>query len=150
MKSHPILLATILTIGCASSDNTKQPGNAAETASSASIPSIRQRTNADPSFATPQKKLDEGEVRMALLVLPGDALVEVDKVPVRRRNGLIELLGKVGEERRVEVFWGANAKVEHVLKIEAPGGALQLIDAEEETKLKIGPAKGPAVFNNDE
>lgn len=150
MSRFSILLISFFMASCASKGTTKQTGALEGTSSSASTASIRHRTSADPSTATPQKKLGEDEVRMSVLVLPGDALVEVDKVPVRRRNGLIELVGKVGEERRVEVFWGTNAKIEHVLKIEVPSLSLPLIDAEEESKLKIGPAKGPAVFNNDE
>lgn len=151
MKLGSIAMAALFVMGgCASSSNTKQSEATDASGSHASAASIRKRTNADPSTSTPQKKLGEGEVRMAVLVLPGDAMVDVDKVPARRRNGMIELVGKVGDERRVEVFWGANVKIEHVLKIEVPGGSLPLIDAEEESKSKVGLAKTPAVFDVNE
>jgi hypothetical protein len=47
--------------------------------------------------------LDADERRVKLLVLPADAAVEVDGVPVRRRDGAIELSGKVGQTHRVRL-----------------------------------------------
>jgi hypothetical protein len=41
-----------------------------------------------------------------LIVLPGDAEVEVNDRAVRRRNGVIELTGKAGDRLRMHVFDG--------------------------------------------
>ena len=50
-----------------------------------------------PPAATAQlgrRRLGADERRVKLLVLPADAAVEVDGVPARRRDGVIELSGK--------------------------------------------------------
>jgi len=48
-------------------------------------------------------RLGADERRVKLLVLPADAAVEVDGVPARRRDGIIELSGKVGQTHRVRL-----------------------------------------------
>lgn len=57
-----------------------------------------------PTMARPGvHRLGAGERRVKLLVLPADAAVEVDGVPARRRDGVIELSGKVGQTHRVRL-----------------------------------------------
>lgn len=140
---------TVVVQGCGSERKNESP-EASNTPALISSANLRRRTSTDPSPATPQRKRGEGEVRVSLLVLPGDALAEVDKVPVRRRNGMVELVGNVGDERRVDVSWGANTKVEKMVIIEVNGTTPRLIDAEAESKVKTGPAKTPAVFDVNE
>ncbi|WP_437496913.1 hypothetical protein [Sorangium sp. So ce1099] len=86
-----------------------QPGveeGVAEPATSALEIAVEPRA---PAAARPAAhRLDAGERRVKLLVLPADAVVEVDGVPVRRRDGVIELSGKVGQAHRVRVSRGAQ------------------------------------------
>ncbi|WP_437931602.1 hypothetical protein WMF37_20860 [Sorangium sp. So ce291] len=57
-----------------------------------------------PAMARPGvRRLGADERRVKLLVLPADAAVEVDGVPVRRRDGVIELSGRVGQTHRVRL-----------------------------------------------
>lgn len=143
------MAATLLIVGCGSAGEKEK---SAETDKNVVVlaPGIRRRSNTDPSTATPQRLLAADEVRVALLVLPGDAIVEVDKVPVRRRNGMVELAGRVGDEHRVEVFLGATSRVERTVKIEAAGTSPQLINANEDNTANVGPAKAPVVFDVNE
>ncbi|WP_437787419.1 hypothetical protein [Sorangium sp. So ce1097] len=86
-----------------------QPGveeGGAEPATSAGENAVEARA---PAAARPAAhRLGAGERRVKLLVLPADAVVEVDGVPVRRRDGVIELAGKVGQTHRVRVSRGAR------------------------------------------
>lgn len=149
MRHFAFCLTVVLVAGCGSGGEKEELG-AADSPASSSSAMIRQRTNTDPFLGTPQEKLGDGEVRVSLLVLPGDAVVEVNKVPVRRRNGMIELVGAIGTGQRVDVFWGANATIEKMVTIAASGVSPPLIDAEAENKSKGGPAKTPAVFDVNE
>ena len=89
---------------------------------------LRARTTPNVSTRKEQPALADDEVRVPLFVLPGDALVEVDDVVVRRRNGTVELVGKVGTERRVRVYSGATRTEEKIVKIEATGTSPESID----------------------
>ncbi|WP_437738658.1 hypothetical protein [Sorangium sp. So ce1335] len=86
-----------------------QPGveeGGAEPATSAGENAVEARA---PAAARPAAhRLGAGERRVKLLVLPADAVVEVDGVPMRRRDGVIELSGKVGQTHRVRVSRGAR------------------------------------------
>ncbi|WP_437901486.1 hypothetical protein [Sorangium sp. So ce124] len=86
-----------------------QPGvdeGGAEPATSAGEVAVETGAPATPRSAV--HRLGGGERRVKLLVLPADAVVEVDGVPVRRRDGVIELSGKVGQTHRVRVSRGAQ------------------------------------------
>ncbi|KYF89427.1 hypothetical protein BE20_20530 [Sorangium cellulosum] len=86
-----------------------QPGveeGGPEPAASAGEIAVETRAPAAPRPAV--RRLGAGERRVKLLVLPADAVVEVDGVPVRRRDGVIELSGKVGQTHRVRVSRGAR------------------------------------------
>lgn len=144
------MAAALFICGCGSKGEIQQAGANPSASAAAPAANIRKRTPTDPSTAIPQKGLGKGEVRVALLVLPVDAPVEVDKVRARRRNGMVELVGSVGDERRVEVFLDEATKVARTVKIEAAGVSPPLIDAGEESKVKTGPVKTPALFDNDE
>ena len=50
-----------------------------------------------------RRRLGADERRVKLLVVPADTAVEVDGVPARRRDGVIELSGKVGQTYRVRL-----------------------------------------------
>ncbi|HRI71626.1 MAG TPA: hypothetical protein PK156_45650, partial [Polyangium sp.] len=130
MKLFSICLVAVIALGCGS-ERKNESRDASNTPSLNASANIRQRTNTDPSPAIPQRALGTDEVRVSLLVLPGDAPVEVDKVPARRRNGMVELVGHVGDEVLVNVILGANTNVERAVKIEAMGTSPALIDAEE-------------------
>lgn len=64
--------------------------------------------------------------RMKVIVLPGDAAVEIDGVPVRRKEGIIELVGKVGETHRLRVVRGAQY-LERDVSIPQEGGGSPLV-----------------------
>lgn len=137
-------------MGCGSGGGNTQPGAAASASPSGSAAASRVRARKTGLSPTQERMLAPDEVRVALLVIPGDAAVEVDKVPVRRRDGMIELVGKVGDEHRVRVFLGATSSDEKVVKIEAAGTSPPLIDATELSVGKSGPAKTPVVFDVNE
>ncbi|AUX45916.1 uncharacterized protein SOCE26_074180 [Sorangium cellulosum] len=98
------------------------------------------------------RALGPGERRVAVVVLPGDASVEVDGQPARRRDGLIELVGKVGEQHRVRAFKGAKSTGEKTVTIEESGASPALLDLYEPpppgaAKVVI-PQKKPMRFDN--
>jgi serine/threonine-protein kinase len=89
---------------------------------------------------------------VTLVVLPGDASVEVDGQPVRRRNGVIELVGKVGDVHRVRVFKGAKSTEEKAVTIPAAGTLPGLLDlnAPLPPAARGKPAGRPVHFGIDE
>lgn len=119
-------LSCIASVGCGLAGETNAQGDAAAPAMSAMPSRIRPTPN--ESTRKEQPVLADDEVRVPLFVLPGDAVVEVDDVVVRRRQGTIELVGKVGAERRVRVFLGTTRVVEQKVKIEAMGTLPATID----------------------
>lgn len=121
-----VAIVFVTCLGCGSAGETKT--NAEGSAPATSATASRARVTPQASVSKEQPMLAEDEVRVPLFVLPGDAQVEVDNVLVRRRHGTIELVGKVGDERRVRVYWGTTTE-EKVVKIEATGTSPALIDA---------------------
>ena len=75
--------------------------------------------------------LGADERRVALLVVPGDALVEVDGQPAYRRGGAIDLIGKVGDVRRVRVWKGAKTTEEKAVTIQEGRLSPAIIDLNE-------------------
>src|SRR4051794_25781686 len=66
-------------IGCGSGGGTSQPGAAASVPPSGTTAGSGGRAKKTGLTPTEQRTLGPDEVRVALLVLPGDAAVEVDK-----------------------------------------------------------------------
>ncbi len=114
-------------VGCGSASETKAQGDSAAPAISATPSRTRQTPN--EVTRKEQPTLADDEVRVPLFVLPGDAMVEVDDAVVRRRNGTVELVGKIGAERRVRVFSGTTRTEEMIVKIESTGASPASIDA---------------------
>lgn len=83
------------------------------------------------------------ERRVSLVVLPGDAAVEVEGLPVRRRNGLIDLTGKVGQVVRVRVRKRDKSTDDRMVTIKETGASPQVIDLNEPAVAgsagKVGP-----------
>jgi hypothetical protein len=52
--------------------------------------------------------LGEKGRRVKVVVLPGDASVEIDGFAARRRNGVVEITGRVGEVHRLRIFKGTE------------------------------------------
>jgi hypothetical protein len=73
------------------------------------------------------RDLGPGARRVKVIVLPGDAEVEVDGLAARRRDGVIELAGKPGDRRRLRVFKGSQS-IERVVTIEASGASPPRLD----------------------
>ncbi|WP_437721673.1 hypothetical protein [Sorangium sp. So ce861] len=81
--------------------------------------------------------LGPDERRVPLLVVPGDALVEVDGQPAYRRDGAIELTGKVGEVRLVRVWKGAKKPLEKRVMIQEIQPSPPLVDLNEALPAKL-------------
>lgn len=64
---------------------------------------VRERPP-EPSLAS----LGPSGRRVKIIVRPGDASVEVDGFNARRRDGVIELTGRVGDVRRLRVTKGSQ------------------------------------------
>ena len=93
--------------------------------------------------AVPQGKLKglgPDEQRVAIFVLPGDASVEVDGKPVQRRDGVIELVGKVGDQHRLRVFKGTKTE-EKVVTLQEGRAVPSRVDLDEPAP---GVARGKA------
>lgn len=93
------------------------------------------------------KDLGPGARRVNVIVLPGDASVDVDGIPYRRRDGIIELTGKLGESHRFRVVKGSQSIEKEVIILEQ-GASPPLLDlnarpAERPTGLS-GPARPAA------
>lgn len=72
-------------------------------------------------------RLGADERRVKLLVLPAEAAVEVDGVPARRRDGVIELSGKVGQTYRVRLSRDAQ-HVETTVALQDSGASPPLLN----------------------
>jgi hypothetical protein len=92
--------------------------------------------------------LGPDERRVTLIVVPGDALVEVDGQPAYRRDGVIDLTGKVGDVRRVRVWKGAKTTEEKVVRIQETQPSPALVDLNEAPPPKPAAkaAKKPARY----
>ncbi|WP_437631116.1 hypothetical protein [Sorangium sp. So ce854] len=93
------------------------------------------RAAARPAMAV----LAQDERRVPLLVVPGDVLVEVDGQPAYRRDGAIDLTGKVGDVRLVRVWKGAKKPLEKRVMIREIQPSPPLVDLNE-----VLPAKPAA------
>jgi hypothetical protein len=127
MKIATFAILCMVCFGCGSAGETNTKNDSVALA--ASVAPLRNRPAAKDSTRNEQPALADGEVRVPLFVLPGDAAVEVNDVLVRRRNGTVELVGKIGDERRVRVFIGSMRTEEKVVKIEELGTSPPMIDA---------------------
>jgi hypothetical protein len=71
--------------------------------------------------------------RVTVFVLPGDAIVEVNRRPTFRRNGVIDFVGKVGTTARVRVTKGQHQHAWDV-RIEDQGANPQILNMNEHLK----------------
>lgn len=125
---RPILtLVCVVCLGCGSSGEPKANGEVPASATSATT--SRSRSGPQESTRQEQPLLADGDVRVPLFVVPGNALVEVDDALVRRRHGVVELVGKVGTARRVRLLLENGRTVETTVQIEAMGTSPAWIDA---------------------
>jgi len=89
-----------------------------------------------------------GARRVDVFVLPGDALVEVDGKPARRRDGVIEVLLDPDEEKHLQATAGASGARVHdksaTLRAGASGPLLLDLNAELPSAGKNGPARPKA------
>ncbi|XXT23237.1 hypothetical protein WME94_17020 [Sorangium sp. So ce429] len=90
------------------------------------------------------------ERRVPLIVLPGDALVEVDGQTAYRRNGAIDLTGKVGDVRRVRVWKGAKPALEKTVTIQDTQPSPTVVDLNEAppSRPAAKAQKNPARFGS--
>ena len=125
---------------------------AGEPAAAGSAPGGAASVDSKAGAAAPQAAnrlmlpvLGAHERRATLFVIPGDALVEVDGQPTRRRDGVIDLVGKVGDERRVRAWKGSKSTAEKVVTIHESGASPSLLDLNEATAPR--PAPGASTRN---
>jgi hypothetical protein len=105
------------------------PGSSSDTPTESPVVEARSR----PLL----KDLGPTARRVNVIVLPGDASVDVDGIPYRRRDGIIELTGKVGESHRFRVVKGSQYLEQEVI-IPEPGASPPILD------LNARPAERPA------
>lgn len=102
---------------------------------------------ATSSNVKPRPLLGQDERRVALVVLPGDASVEVDGQPVRRRNGVIDLVGKLGDTHRVRVFKGSKTTAEKSVMIQESGAIPARLDLRESLPTSAQKKPGRTVLH---
>jgi serine/threonine-protein kinase len=118
-------------------------GDAAPAASSDDPTELyRTETRSQPLL----KDLGPAVRRVNVIVLPGDATVDVDGIRYRRRDGIIELTGKVGEPHRFRVVKGSQSIEKEVIIPEAgaPPPLLDLNARSAEKPIGSGGAARPA------
>jgi hypothetical protein len=100
------------------------------------------------------KRLQSDEHRVAVVVLPGDARVEVDGQAVERRDGLVDLIGKVGDVRRLRVSKGDKVSGDKMVTIVAGGAVPPLVDLNAPLPTDAAPVtikkSAPVQFGFDE
>jgi serine/threonine-protein kinase len=69
--------------------------------------------------------------RVAIFVVPGDASVEVDGQPARRRDGVVEIVGRLGEVHRLRAWKGTKTTEERAVTITASGASPARVDLNE-------------------
>ncbi|WP_437303843.1 hypothetical protein [Sorangium sp. So ce388] len=89
--------------------------------------------------------LEPDERRVPLLVVPGDALVEVDGQPAYRRDGAIDLTGKIGDVRLVRVWKGAKMPLDKLVIIRETQPDPPLVDLNEALPEKPAAKSGKPV-----
>lgn len=111
-----------------------EPGKAGEATTGALAgQAAGKKSAAAPAGEPPQREsalLAPGERRVSLVVLPGDAAVEISGRPVRRRDGLIDLTGKLGESVLVGVR-KRDRSIRKTVRIEETGASPAVIDLDE-------------------
>lgn len=94
------------------------------------------------------------EQRVAVVVLPGDARVEVDGQAVERRNGLVDLVGKIGDVRRLRVSKGDKSTGDKIVTIAEGGAVPPVVDLNAPLPVDTAPAtakkSAPVQFGFDE
>lgn len=119
----PVALAALA--GCSPAPNGAGSQGVALQDDSAALEEISDEKVAPP--APSLKDLGPSFRRVTVIVLPGDASVEVDGFTARRRDGIIEIMGQVGELRRLRVFKGTQ-KLERDVTIEDAGASPPMLD----------------------
>ena len=147
----PVLMFVLVAVGGCDRTRDGAPPPAASAADSPGSVNRSSRREPTTSLArTYRPGLGANDVRVSLVVLPGDALVEVDDLPVRRRNGLVELVGHVGDVRHVRAVVGNRSTEEVIVHIGAEGASPAAIDADAMKWVNAAPKKKtPVVFENE-
>lgn len=94
------------------------------------------------------KELASDMRRVKVIVLPGEAVVEVEGTQVTRRGGIVEFVGKVGERRKVRAQKG-DQFLEVDVSITEAGASPAIVDlakkmAEREAAMRAKPTKKDA------
>ena len=75
-----------------------------------------------------------------LVVWPGDAEIEMDGVIVNRRDGLVELTGKLAEKKKIRVVQGPDS-MEAEVTIESSGAKPSVLDLEVVRAMRLARQK---------
>lgn len=125
-----------------------------ETATGLSIAADNDEHAGTATKSLPRLKsalLAPGERRVTVLVVPGDASVEIDGRPVFRRNGLVEIVGRVGDGHKIRVFKGTRSTEEKNVAIVESGVTPALVDLNEALPVEAAPVtkkNKPLVFDD--
>jgi hypothetical protein len=135
-------------MGCSSAEG--GPTEAAPMSTSSSRPSaLRARSRKHGET----RQLGPDERRVMVIVVPGDAQVEVDGQATSRRNGVVEIVGKPGEKHTLRA-WKDDKSTELVpVTIEEAGANPAFVDVYEvkvAAKSTVAIKSKAARFNLDE
>ena len=99
---------------------------------------------ANPAIAMVTKT---GGWRGRVLVLPGNAIAEVDGNRVFKRAGFVEIVGSVGKKKKLRLFKGETS-IEKEILLSASGAEPTFVDIDVELALRRGTS-GPVRQNKD-
>lgn len=137
-----LLLGSWWTLGCnsAGEDAAMQMPLAASAAAGNAL-EVKTRKTVRQS----ERLLGPDERRVAVFVVPGDALVEVDGQRVERRDGVVELVGKLGAVQRLRAWKGDKSSETKEITITESGANPSFVDVNEvKPAAKSGKAKPKA------
>jgi len=118
-----VLLSFWGMFGC---DSARDP--AAMPKPTAPISTIAPDAKPSKALRRNEKLLAADERRVPVFVVPGDALVEVDGQRVERRDGVVELVGKVGDVFRLRAWKGEKSSDTKEITIGEAGANPAIVD----------------------
>jgi hypothetical protein len=71
------------------------------------------------------------ERRVMIFVLPGDASVEIDGRLTFRRHGVVEIVGRIGDEHKLRAFKGKRSTEEKSVILRETGASVSFVNLDE-------------------
>lgn len=136
ITSIALLCGAALILSCEVPKPMSESPEAPKGPTTMTLPSKKSRPQPSLSDLGPKGR------RVKIIVLPGDASIEIDGSAARRRNGVVEIAGRVGDVRRLRVWKGAE-QLQQDVTIEEAGASPAVIDLAA-PRLKPGGDPGAA------